>query len=269
MHYDPIKKEAARVFNCCRGGRILFYRFLDILLLRSWHIRREIRKWAACARPGSNVLDAGSGFGQYVYYISRLRGQHIIKGIDIKSEETDTGNRFFGKERPGSRVIFETADLNRFNEPDRYDLILCVDVLEHIEDDLLVMGNLCRSLRKGGLLLISTPSDRGGSDVHGEGDESFIGEHVRDGYGKDEISDKLLRAGFSRVDVRYSYGRPGQLSWRLSMKYPVKMINMSRLFFVLLPFYYMVIIPPSLVLNWLDLRGNHESGTGLVVAASK
>jgi len=39
-------------------------------------------------------------------------------------------------------------------------------------------------------LLISTPSDQGGSDAQEEHD-SFIGEHVRDGYAIKEIEEKL------------------------------------------------------------------------------
>ncbi len=51
-----------------------------------------------------------------------------------------------------------------------------------------------RSLKNNGVLLISTPSDQGGSDVHNETEESFIDEHVRDGYSIKEITDKLGEA---------------------------------------------------------------------------
>ena len=267
MNYDPIKTQAGHIFNCCRGSRIIFYRLLDILLLRSWYIRREIKKWAGSAPPNARVLDAGSGLGQYVYFISRLRGDFHVKGIDIKQEEIDICDRFFGSESSGGRVSFENADLNKFVEPASYELILCVDVLEHIKDDLQVMENLCRSMKPGGMLIVSTPSDQGGSDVHDEGDTSFIGEHVRDGYGREEIQDKLLKAGFSRVEVDYSYGLPGQLSWKMSMKYPVRMLNAGRVFFLILPLYYLLVMPFALLLNFFDLRSRHASGTGLMVKA--
>ena len=52
------------------------------------------------------------------------------------------------------------------------------------------------ALRPGGYVIVNTPSDLGGSDVSGEGDESFIGEHVRDGYNRAELEAKLVRAGF-------------------------------------------------------------------------
>jgi SAM-dependent methyltransferase len=157
----------------------------------------------------------------------------------------------------------------KYREPSSYDLILSVDVMEHILEDVEVFRNFQASLRPGGMLLISTPSDQGGSDVHGEDETSFIEEHVRDGYNIQEIQDKLKLAGFSKVKARYSYGKPGQISWRLSMKYPLLLLNVSKIFFLLLPFYYLITFPVSLVLNWMDVNGNHKSGTGLIVKAWK
>ena len=83
------------------------------------------------------------------------------------------------------------------------------------------------------MLLISNPSDQGGSDVKSESDSSFIEEHVRDGYNIKEIEQKLLSAGFSKVESKYSYGTPGKISWRLSMKYPILMLGSSKLFFII------------------------------------
>jgi hypothetical protein len=107
----------------------------------------------------------------------------------------------------------------------------------------------------GGYLVISTPSDQGGSDVHSDGDTSFIGEHVRDGYGREEITEKLKTAGYGEVTAYYTYGTPGSRAWRLSMKYPVMMLSASKLFFILLPFYYLAVMPFVLALNCADLNG--------------
>ena len=92
---------------------------------------------------------------------------------------------------------------------------------------------------------------------------------MRDGYNIREIQQKLSTAGFERIEARYAYGEPGQISWRLSMKYPILMLGKSRLFFILLPFYYAVVFPFCLLLNWLDARTVHDSGTGLIVKAWK
>jgi hypothetical protein len=115
--------------------------------------------------------------------------------------------------------------------------------------------------------VISTPSDQGGSDVHSGDDTSFIGEHVRDGYGMEEIKEKLHTAGYEDVTVNYTYGAPGSIAWRLSMKYPVIMLSASKLFFIFLPFYYLAVMPFVLALNLADLNVKYEKGTGLLVIA--
>jgi len=123
------------------------------------------------------------------------------------------------------------------------------------------------------MLLISTPSDQGGSDTHDhdheEGVSGFIDEHVRDGYGIDDITGKLTRAGFKDIVAEYTYGKPGSIAWKLTMKYPILMLNASKLFFIILPFYYLLVMPFALVLNYLDVVTKHKRGTGLMVTARK
>jgi 2-polyprenyl-3-methyl-5-hydroxy-6-metoxy-1,4-benzoquinol methylase len=268
MQYDPIKRSLGNVFNKTPFLRILFYRLLDLLLLRSWHVKKEIRRWAKTAAPAKReLLDAGSGFGQYSYFMSGLNPSWVVDAVDVKEEQIADCNAFF-RQIGRNNVKFEVADLTKFSKPNRFDLILSVDVMEHILEDEAVFKNFFDSLKPGGMLIVSTPSDQGGSDVHDHDHEgSFIDEHVRDGYNITEICDKLKRAGFTRTEAAYTYGTPGQIGWKLSMKYPILMLNASKIFFVILPFYYIVAYPIAFVCNWLDCRMKHATGTGLIVTA--
>jgi len=267
MQYDPIKRKLGKVFNTTPFLRKLFYRMLDLLLLRTWHIKKELKKWGQPA-AGSYILDAGSGFGQYSYYMGRKWKDCHIDAIDVKEEQIEDCSRFFEK-IAYKNIHFEVGDLTKYVKEDAYQLVLSVDVMEHIEEDLKVFENFNKSMKKGGMLLISTPSDQGGSDVHEHDDDSFIDEHVRDGYNIEEIQEKLKKAGFSKTSARYSYGRPGKISWRLSMKYPIIMLGKSKFFYILLPFYYLIFFPISCIFNAFDLGINHKSGTGLIVKAWK
>jgi len=269
MQYEPIKKSLGKFVSRSLFMRKILYFLLDILLLRSWHVRKTLRKLSRDFPADTRILDAGSGFGQYTWRMSRMNERWKIKAVDINSEQTEDCSVFFRKAGLDNRVSFETADLTKLADNDCYDFILSVDVMEHIGEDVLVFRNFYRSLRNNGILLISTPSDKGGSDVHGEGETSFIDEHVRDGYGAGEITEKLKLAGFSAVETRYTYGKPGSISWRFSMKYPVMMLNTSYLFFIILPFYYLIFFPVSLILNIFDVETEHKTGTGLLVTARK
>lgn len=272
MNYDPIKSSLGKVFNIHPAFRKVFYRLLDLLLLRTWHVHNELKKIVTRKDAQISILDAGMGFGQYSFWMARRMPKSNILGVDVKSEQIDDCNIFF--EKAGLRnVRFELADLVSFHHDNAYDFILSVDVMEHILEDVEVFKNFHRALKDKGVLLISTPSDQGGSDVHehhsNDGSDSFIGEHVRDGYGIDEIEQKLKSAGFSKMESRYTYGWPGKISWRLSMKYPILMVNVSKAFFIILPLWYIITFPFSLILNWLDTSLKLKTGTGLLVKAWK
>jgi len=269
MQYEPIKRSLGKFFAGSPFLRKTLYFLLDLLLLRTWHVKRALRRIALQFPGEASVLDAGSGFGQYTWRMSRMNKKWKIKAVDINQEQIDDCNEFFRKTGLSDRVTFYACDLTTLNETNCYNIILSVDVMEHIEEDVVVFKNFYKSLKNNGILVISTPSDKGGSDVHSDQEESFIDEHVRDGYGITEITEKLSLSGFRNIEARYTYGKPGNISWRLSMKYPVKMLNASYLFFLLLPFYYLLFFPVSIILNIFDLFLTHKTGTGLLVTARK
>jgi SAM-dependent methyltransferase len=269
MQYEPIK---ALIGRYCKGRpalRKLLYALIDVLLLRAWHMRKALKIIRKRLPAHASVLDAGSGMGQYSWRLSRMGKNWKIHGIDINASEVSDCREFFADQGLSSRVSFEVLDLAALAHKSAYDFIITVDVMEHIHDDISVFRNFCAALRDKGILLISTPSDKGGSDAGHAGDDSFIDEHVRNGYGIAEITQKLREAGFDKVNASYTYGWPGSLSWKISMKYPVIMLNTSWLFFAVLPLWYLLAMPPALLLNLLDVSLRHRTGTGLIVMAEK
>jgi SAM-dependent methyltransferase len=269
MQYEPIKRSLGRFFGGSLMMRKTLYFLLDLLLLRSWHVKKALRKIALEFPGEASVLDAGSGFGQYTWSMSKMNILWNINAIDINSEQIEDCSRFFGKAGLSGRVNFRTGDLTALTDKDSYNFILSIDVMEHIEEDVLVFNNFYKSLKDNGILIISTPSDQGGSDVHSDEEDSFIDEHVRDGYSIKDITGKLTVAGFRNIEAVYTYGKPGNISWRLSMNYPIRMLNISCLFFIILPFYYLIFFPVSIILNIFDLNLIHKTGTGLLVTARK
>jgi SAM-dependent methyltransferase len=268
MQYDPIKRSLGNVFNKTPFLRKVFYNLLDLLLLRAWHVHKELKQWMKGKGDQVDILDAGAGFGQYTYWLYTKNHNWKITSVDVKDEQVADCNNFFSK-IGAHNVKFHVGDLTKYVRPQSYDLVVCVDVMEHIEEDVQVFKNFHASMRPGAMLIISTPSDQGGSDVHSDDASSFIEEHVRDGYNIGAIQEKLRSAGFSKTEARYQYGTPGKISWRLSMKWPILMLGVSKLFFIILPFYYIIAYPVSFVLNYMDTYGNHKTGTGLIVKAWK
>jgi SAM-dependent methyltransferase len=269
MHYDPVKNIFATIIKKLPSLRILFYKILDLMFLRSWYVRRELR--AIRKKFGNkkiNIYDAGSGYGQYSYFMSKHLQPCEIYSVDVKEEWIKDCKEFFTSKKI-SNVIFGVEDLTAINHKERFDLIVSVDVMEHIEDDVKVFNNFYNALKKDGYLLINTPSIYGGSDVHEEDDESFIGEHARVGYSKEDLETKLIPLGFKTYQIKYTYGFWGDKAWRLGIKYPIIMVNISKLFLFVLPLYYLITFPFIFIMMFIDFNSNNKVGSGINFFAKK
>ena len=200
MQYDPIKDRLGRFFSRHPLLQRLFYRLLDLFFLRAWYVRREVRRLLGACPPGRpvRVLDAGTGFGQYAYFMAHHFPEVHVLAVDVKEAYLENARRFFDRTPEAGRVTLACDDLTDLRAEGPIDFILSVDVMEHIDDDRAVFRHFARVLRPGGHVLVNTPSDLGGSDVSAAGEASFIEEHVRDGYNRAEPV-YLRTAGGARV----------------------------------------------------------------------
>jgi len=238
------------------------------MFLREWYVKRELKHQFSARNEPFTVYDAGSGFGQYSYYIAKQFSLASIYGIDLKEEQVADCNRFFHAVGL-TQCSFAVEDLTKIQHSEEFDFILSVDVMEHIPDDVKVFQNFYRALKKNGQLFINTPSNLGGSDVHSQGDHSFVDEHARNGYDMEEIRNKLESAGFRMEMIRYTYGYWGTVAWQLGIKFPLLLLNTSKGYLILLPLYYLVVLPLVLPMMWLDYKADNKAGTGLNVLAKK
>lgn len=271
MDYDPVKDRLGGFFWKSPARTKAFYRILDAVFLRSWYVRRALRREIEARGPGPiRVLDAGTGFGQYAYWLVDTFPNVEVTAVDIKDDYLARAQAFMAQTRYASRVAFEKADLTLPLEyAETFDLALSVDVMEHIEDDRAVFRNVLAALKPGGSFLVNTPSDQGGSGVTAEGDESFIGEHVRDGYPLAELVEKLETAGLEVVETDYTYGPIGSAAWRLLVKWPIQMLSASKWLTPLVAAYYVPAGPVGLALNAVDVQRENKTGTGLLVTSRR
>lgn len=268
MYYDPVKETLGSLFSKNALLRRLFYRLLDAVLLRSWHMHREIRIWSKDHPKATHILDAGSGFGQYSYFLNKLNPHYSILGIDIKADQVCKCNEFY-RHKKITNVYFRSADVLDFRMEKAFDLVLCVDVMEYIEDDHLVFKNFYDSLRDNGIFLMSVPSDRSNRFNMREFRFKDEKDFVRIGYNMTELKVRLKKLGYKKVRARYTYGTPGQLSWFLSIKVPFKLSSFSKAMMVFFPIYFLLIFPVCLVLNFMDTHMGHLTGAGIILKAYK
>lgn len=131
----------------------------------------------------SSVLEIGCGTGYVIQGLSRFKN-YKLAGAEIYLE----GLKFAKKRLPD--VEFMQMDASDMPFVEEYDAIGAFDVLEHIENDELVMSNIYKSLKKGGCFFVTVPQY-----MFMWSDTDEIDCHKRR-YSKKEILTKLNKCGF-------------------------------------------------------------------------
>ena len=89
------------------------------------------------------------------------------------------------------------------------DTVVCLNVLEHIEDDMQGLRNIHSALRRDGRAIVLVPH---GQEIFGTLDVA-LGHYRR--YSHEELKDKMERAGF-RVEKILNFNRISRPGWYVS-----------------------------------------------------
>jgi 2-polyprenyl-3-methyl-5-hydroxy-6-metoxy-1,4-benzoquinol methylase len=109
--------------------------------------------WAAQFAEGRRVLDAGCGIG-YGANMLAAAGAAEVTGVDIAEPVIEAA-----REGAASGVVLKTGDVANLDFPaDSFELVVCFEVIEHVDDTDAVLDELARVLAPGGVLLISSPN---------------------------------------------------------------------------------------------------------------
>jgi SAM-dependent methyltransferase len=161
-------------------------------LLRLWVVKRLIRK----LRPGTFV-EIGAASGHAAQWMSEqcgMRGTAVEispSALEMMRERLD-GNE---------RVSIFGRDSCHLPCGTQADLILSMEVLEHIEDDDAALQGWFNLIRPGGHLLLSVPAHQSKFSAEDE----MVGHFRR--YDKEPLRAQLMSIGFEEPRV-LSYGFP-------------------------------------------------------------
>jgi SAM-dependent methyltransferase len=159
---------------------------------------------------GIQVLDAGCGTG---YNLGWLKDQYgaVVTGFDFSPRALD----FCRKRRAGSLVCADAALLPFASGV--YDLVICFDVITHLENESARSGTLrefLRILRPGGHLMIRVPAYK---FLRGSHDAAVMVHHR---YGRRELDHAVDAAGFRvlRLSGANTILFPAAVLWRMMKK---------------------------------------------------
>jgi len=162
-----------------------------------WQKWEEMRKYGPASRHSrrlilnsiekldfKSVLDIGCGNG---LLLSELRKRHNVKiyGCDISEEAVNLAKKFL---QEGEFYVF---DISKDFVDKKFDLVLCCDVLEHIEDYRNALLNIRKMTAR--YFLLTTLQGRMREF------EKNVG-HVRN-FNKKELSDDLSNSGFEIIKI--------------------------------------------------------------------
>ena len=109
---------------------------------------------------GKTMLDYGCGAG---YFLVRAALSKVELAVGVEAEETALAAAGYWVESKGlsSRVeLIHSHEFPVFERPEKFDLILMKDVIEHVEDDPGLVEAAARVLAPGGRLVLSTQNSR-------------------------------------------------------------------------------------------------------------
>jgi SAM-dependent methyltransferase len=98
------------------------------------------------------VIDVGCGTGAN---LASLASRYACIGVDASPEAIALARERF----PETRFVLGTAPNDLGEEVARADLVLMMDVLEHLDDDRGTLSRLIAALSPGANLLITVPAD--------------------------------------------------------------------------------------------------------------
>jgi SAM-dependent methyltransferase len=139
---------------------------------------------------GRRVLEVGSGTGNITEFL--LAGGREVTATDVVASYRDELRGRFGGQ---ANLEVGTFDLNRAAPPEftarPFDTVVCLNVLEHIADDLFALSQMREALKPGGRLALLVPAHR---FLHGAFDEA-VG-HYRRYSRRGLVNGRLLRRAY-------------------------------------------------------------------------
>ncbi len=168
---------------------------------------------------GKRILEVGSGIGNITELLIENRDTKLLVGIDNYSEFLDIIDRRFGRYKKFQSFECDISSekslsLKRYN----FDTIVCINVLEHIKDDIKALENM---YNLGETLILFVPSLQ---KLYGTVDK-IAGHFIR--YNKEDLEVKLLQSGWKICKCSYM-NLLGIIVWFLHGKILRKSIHPPR-----------------------------------------
>ena len=140
-------------------------------------------------RKNLKILDAGCGTG---FNFAALSEFGAVYGVDLNKLAIAQAKSFKYKK-------LHLGDVNSLKYRDYFDVIVAIELIEHIRDDSGTLKNFCRYLKPGGILILTAPAFK----FLWSADDDLAMHERR--YSKKRLRDILRTSGLKLVFLTYRY----------------------------------------------------------------
>jgi 2-polyprenyl-3-methyl-5-hydroxy-6-metoxy-1,4-benzoquinol methylase len=263
-YYELNRVQNADAFYRKLLGKRLLSKFVGELYIgrrvKLVYFRRWLDRIALPSTP--TILEVGSGDGAFAFFTAHHFETAAVIGLELNPAEAE-GCRRIARRENLLNLNFVASSIADVAWIDHFDLVYCLDVLEHIADDTGALRAICRALKVGGYLLVHVPNrsymETDGRIITVPDAEAWKVNpgHVRQGYAPGELAAKLTEAGFEVLEINQTQGPPISYAYKLH----------NRLQRVLL--LRILILPIIDLLTWIDRRQTPRHGNTVWAWARK
>ena len=203
------------------------------------------------------ILDAGSGIGSYTFFLHSKYPKAYILGGEIDKSKL-AFSRMYVKSLKSKRVAFAYMDITKkMNAHNKYDLIVNIDVLEHIKEYKKVLHNFSKLLKPGSYVYIHTPHQNQ-KRIFPFSEKWHHDDHVREGFTKTGLVRDIEKTGLEVVIACKTFGPLGRFAWEVNHFLLEKSFILAGLTY-----------PVLYIISYGDLFITDSNGWGIVILARK
>ncbi len=223
--------------------------------IRSKYFQTIVNRYVSPASL-SRILDAGSGIGAYTFFLANKYPHAFITGGDIAKAKL-AWCKTVRSELAYTNTTFQYFDVTKTRHSAKQDLIVSIDVLEHVPDYRAALKNFSKQLVRGGYLYIHVPQPKQRRLFESMRTWEHA-DHVREGLTLRTLRQDLTRVGLSIVASKQTFGFFGKLAWELNH------MTLSKNF-ILAGIAY----PILYLIGSIDLMATNKRGLCIAVLAKK
>lgn len=153
------------------------------------------------------TLDAGCGSGAFTMYAAKIGNEAVGISFEARNIQVALVRASILRIYNVKFIQADLRDLDKFIEQlGKFDQIICLETIEHIQNDKKLIADISCLLKPGGRLLLTTPFKNYKPLLGDRLSEYEDGGHLRWGYTYEEVERLFDEYGLDVLDKKYISG---------------------------------------------------------------